>query len=65
MNADNWDADEIAGLGPLTPAERASIAAALRHWREAMPYHRRALQTKPHAALSDAELAVLAARLTP
>lgn len=49
----------------LTPAERASIAAALRHWREYLPYHRRALQTKPHAALSDAEIAALVDRLNP
>ncbi len=49
----------------ITPSERASIAAALRYWRESLPYHRRVIQTGPHAPLSDAEINALIERVNP
>lgn len=49
----------------LSPTERASIAAALRYWRESLPYHRRVVQVAPHAPLSDAEINALIERINP
>lgn len=33
MTADNWDADEIADIGPLTQRQIGTILAALANWR--------------------------------